>query len=62
MEFQEYPKALYQCDEARTVADAIEEAQARKDGFDDWKAEQVAENAAAPAARTRKLKLATESE
>lgn len=37
MEFLEYPKALYSGDVMRVVADADEEAQAREDGFAEWR-------------------------
>lgn len=55
MDFQEYPKALYQGDDARTVADAIEEAQARRDGFGDWRPAAEAGNDDVPR-RGRKAK------
>lgn len=41
--YHEYPKALYQAGELRTVADADDEAQARRDGFNDWHADQAAD-------------------
>lgn len=36
MQFEEYPKALYRAGQMLAVSDAIGEAQARRDGYDDW--------------------------
>lgn len=36
MQFQEFPKALYRDGNYLAVADAIAEAAARSDGYDDW--------------------------
>jgi len=54
MEFQEYPKALYNAGQQLVVDNAQQEATAREDGYDDWHADAArGEAVAAPEATTQ---------
>lgn len=62
MQFQEFPKALYRDGNYLAVADAIAEAAARSDGYDDWADDHARVTGTAPADAAPKRKPARKAD
>lgn len=62
MQFQEFPKALYRKGDYLAVADAVAEAAARSDGYDDWADDHARLTGAEPAADAPKRKPARKAD